>query len=148
MRLLQHAVVTLFALSLSSGSAQACQCNDSPWQKRVAMSDAIFLARVVRAQPLAYVDLEVKERFKGKVADKVRIRTAESDCDYFLPPLTIEPGAAFLIYGTIGDGRVTVDRCLGSGPAKDKGEELARLRGLPNNELQRTRPAQASEPRR
>lgn len=127
MKVLQIAVVTL-ALSLCSRTAEACDCRPLSWQERIRLSDVVFLARVVQAQPLAYLDVQVLENFKGRTGRRTRIRTGESDCDYFLPPVSIEPGAKFLIYGTVRGGSVIVNRCLGSGPAEGKTDELARLR--------------------
>jgi hypothetical protein len=44
----------------------------------------------------------------------VRVPTGESDCDYFLPPVVAQHGIDFLIYATVREGRVIVNRCLGS----------------------------------
>jgi hypothetical protein len=92
-------------------------------------SDVVFLDRVVQAQPLAYVELEVLETFNGRVDRRVRIPTGRSDCDYFLPPVRAKSGAQFLVYGTIhDDGILEVNRCLGSGPSNRKAHELKILR--------------------
>jgi NADH-quinone oxidoreductase subunit N len=89
----------------------------------------VFLGRVVRSQPLVYVELDVLETFNGRLDRRVRILTGRSDCDYFLPPVLTKSGARFLVYGTLlDDGRLAVNRCLGSGPSNLKTHELERLR--------------------
>lgn len=127
-RVLQILAFSLLAFSVFPRLAYACNCARIAWQEQVALSDAIFVGRVVEARPLDYVVLEVRERFKGHLSRQVRIPTGESDCDYFLPPVGAERGMDFLIYATVREGRVTVNRCLGSGPAGTKADELARLR--------------------
>jgi len=94
----------------------------------LAASDVIFLGRVARSQPLAYVELEVRETFKGQLDHRVRIATGQSDCDYFLPPVVTKRGSQFLVYATSRDGNLTVNQCLGSGPLDRKTQELGRLR--------------------
>lgn len=121
-------VLGLLGLTIFPAIAEACSCGRLSWQERLASSDSIFLGRVVDAQPLQYVEMEVGETFKGRVARRVRIPTGQSDCDYFLPPIMAERGMQFLIYASIRDGRVAVSRCLGSGPVDSKSDELARLR--------------------
>lgn len=124
----QILALSLLGLSVLPSLAHACQCARLSWQEQVALSDAIFVGRVIEAQPLRYVVLQVGERFKGDLSRQVRIQTGESDCDYFLPPTVAEPGADFLIFATIRKGRVMVSRCLGSGPASGKVDGLMRLR--------------------
>ena len=92
-------------------------------------SDVVFLGRVVQFQPLRYVEFDVLETFNGRVDRRVRILTARSDCDYFLPPVVAKSGTQFLIYGTIhDDGVLEVNRCMGSGPSNQKARELEILR--------------------
>jgi len=113
-------------------AAAACSCvRNLSWQQRLAMSDAVFVARVVGSQRLEWVDLQVRETFKGKVDPQVRIPTGASDCDYFLPPVIATTGAEFLIYASIFDGRLRVGRCLGSGTVDEKRSEVQRLRQRP-----------------
>jgi len=120
--------LSLFGLGAQPRAAQACDCKRLSWQEQVVSSDAVFLGRVVEVRPLAYVVLEVREAFKGRLGRRLRIPTGESDCDYFLPPVEVTRGRDFLIYATVGSGKVTVSRCLGSGPVDSKLDELARLR--------------------
>jgi hypothetical protein len=110
------------------GTADACSCQLLSWQDRLAASDVVIVARVTRAQPLVYVDLEVRETIKGRPDRQVRIATGQSDCDYFLPPVVIKVGDEFLLYATARDGKLVVNRCLGSGPLDQKADEVARLR--------------------
>jgi hypothetical protein len=121
-------VFVLLVLSVFPRLAHACSCGRVPWQQQVALSDVIFVGRVLEARSLAYVVLEVREKFKGRVDSPVRIPTGETDCDYFLPPVVAQSGMEFLIYARGRDGAVRVDRCLGSGPVGSKADELARLR--------------------
>jgi hypothetical protein len=107
--------------------ADACDCVRDPRVARSA-SDVIFVGRVVQSQALAFVELEVRETFKGKLEDRVRIATAQSDCDYFLPPVVTPRGSEFLVYGTIRDGKVSVSRCADPGPVGGKVRELRELR--------------------
>jgi len=109
-------------------AAAACSCERLSPQRQLAMADAVFVGRVVGSQPLAWVDLEVRETFKGKPEPQVRIPTAVSDCDYFLPPVSATTGREFLIYATVVDGKLTVNRCLGSGTVEQRRSDLERLR--------------------
>jgi hypothetical protein len=121
-------VLSVFALFALPRIASACDCARPSWQQRLDGSDVIFAGRVVQSQPLQYVELEVRETFKGRLIGRVRIVTGSSDCDYFLPPVATKSGTEFLIYGTLIEGKVTVSRCLGSGPLEKKTGELRRLR--------------------
>jgi hypothetical protein len=63
-RVLHILALSLLALSVFPRLAHACECASIPWQKQVALSDAIFVGRVVEAQPLDYVVLEEpRQRF-------------------------------------------------------------------------------------
>jgi hypothetical protein len=115
-------------------AAAACSCERLSSQQQLAMADAVFIGRIVGSQPLAWVDLQVRETFKGKLDPQVRIPTAANDCDYFLPPVTATTGRDFLIYATVVDGKPTVNRCLGSGPVEQRREDLERLRQRPPGE--------------
>jgi len=117
----------LFALPYS---ADACDCaRDRVLPPQFGATDVVFLGRVVRSQPIAYVEFEVLETFTGRVDRRVRIVTGRSDCDYFLPPVVTNIGTQFLIYGTIhDDGILEVNRCFGSGPLNRKTRELEILR--------------------
>jgi hypothetical protein len=59
---------------------------------------------VLEARPLAYVVLEVREKFKGRVDNPVRIPTGDTDCDYFLPPVVAQSGMEFLIDRSLSRG--------------------------------------------
>jgi len=120
--------VSLFGLGAQPRAAQACDCKRLSWQEQVASSDAVFLGRVVEVRTLAYVVLEVREVFKGRLGRRLSIPTGTSDCDYFLPPVEVTRGGDFLIYATVRSGKATVSRCLGSGPVDSKLDELTRLR--------------------
>jgi hypothetical protein len=124
----KRTVIVLVALGLSAlgALAYACDCRALSWEERLAASDLVVLARVVEAKALACVVVDVRETFKGRAARRLRIPTDESDCDYFLPPVVATPGMELLIYATVRDGRVSVNRCLGSGPVNT--DELMRLR--------------------
>jgi len=131
LRVLLISALGLFALPRT---ADACDCVRGrvlpPAQ--FGPSDVVFLGRVVRFQPLVYVELEVLETFTGRLDRRVRIPTGRSDCDYFLPPVVTKSGARFLVYGTmLDDGTLVVNRCLGSGPSNEKTHELERLRQRP-----------------
>ena len=133
---LQVLVFSALGLVALPRTAHACDCVSGrvlpPAQ--FGPSDVVFLGRVVQFKPLAFVEFDVLETFNGRVDRRVRILTARSDCDYFLPPVVAKSGIQFLIYGTIhDDGMLEVNRCLGSGPLNQKTRELAILR-------QRTRP--------
>jgi len=128
LRMLVVSALGLFALPLT---ADACDCVGGrvlpPAQ--FGPSDIVFLGRVVRSQPLVYVEMEVLETFDGRLDRRVRIPTGRSDCDYFLPPVVTKSGARVLVYGTLlDDGTLVVNRCLGSGPSNLKTHELERLR--------------------
>lgn len=118
----------LLGLIAAPRTADACSCSRLSWPDWLAASDVVFVARVIGAQPLAYVDLQVRETIKGRIDRRVRIPTGQSDCDYFLPPVVIKVGTEFLVYAIVRDGQLVVDRCLGSGPLDEKASELARLR--------------------
>ena len=107
--------------------ADACSCVRDPSVARSA-SDVIFVGRVVQSQPLSFVELEVRELFKGQLEGRVRIATAQSDCDYFLPPVVTPRGSEFLVYGSVRDGKVSVSRCSEPGPVGGKMRELRELR--------------------
>jgi hypothetical protein len=111
--------------------AAACDCERLSPQQRLTMSDVVFVGRVIKSQPLAWVDLQVRETFKGTLDPQVRIPTAVNDCDYFLPPVTVTTGGEFLIYAQVVDGTLTVNRCLGSGSLDQKRSEVQRLRQRP-----------------
>jgi hypothetical protein len=128
LRMLVLSALAVFALPRI---ADACDCVSGrvlpPAQ--FGPSDVVFLGRVVQFQPLRYVEFDVLETFNGRVDRRVRILTAQSDCDYFLPPVVAKSGAQFLIYGTIhDDGMLAVNRCQGSGPSNQKTRELEILR--------------------
>jgi hypothetical protein len=138
---LQLVVFSALGLFALPRPADACDCVRGrvlpPAQ--FGPSDVVFLGRVVQFQPLAFVEFDVLETFNGRVDRRVRILTARSDCDYFLPPVVAKSGAQFLIYGTIhDDGMLAVNRCLGSGPSNQKIRELEILR-------QRARPRPRQE---
>ena len=122
-------IVVLGALTLVAlpRVADACSCVRDPSVARSA-SDVIFVGRVVQSQPLSFVELEVRELFKGKLDSPVRIATAQSDCDYFLPPVVTPRGSEFLVYGFVRDGKVSVSRCSDPGPVSGKTRELRELR--------------------
>jgi len=120
-------ILISFALLAIAHAAHACDCSRDPGPARMT-SDVIFVGRVVDFKPLSFVDLEVRELFKGRPADRVRIITAQSDCDYFLPPLVVSRGREFLVYGIVRDGKVTVSRCADPGPVDRKSVELQQLR--------------------
>jgi hypothetical protein len=84
---LQVLVLSALGLFALPRTADACDCARGrvlpPAQ--FGPSDVVFLGRVVQSQPLAYVEFEVLETFNGRVDRRVRILTARSDCDYFLP---------------------------------------------------------------
>jgi hypothetical protein len=105
----------------------ACDCVRDPRPAR-SSSDVIFVGRVVQSQPLAFVELEVRETFKGKLEGRVRIATGQNDCDYFLPPVVTPRGSEFLVYGTVRDGKVLVNRCADPGPVGGRIRELRELR--------------------
>jgi len=127
---LQVLVFSALGLVAFPGTAHACDCVGGRVlpPAKFGPSDVVFLGRVVQFQPLAYVEFDVLETFNGRVDRRVRILTARSDCDYFLPPVVAEIGTEFLIYGTIHDGMLEVGRCLGSGPSNQKIRELEILR--------------------
>jgi len=112
-------------------TADACDCVQGGVlpPARFGPRDVVFLGRVVQSRPLDYVEFEVLEAFNGRLDRRVRVPTARSDCDYFLPPVLARIGAQFLVYGTIlDDGTLAANRCLGSGPASQKTRELEILR--------------------
>lgn len=128
---LRMLVISALGLFAFARTADACDCVRGrvlpPAQ--FGPGDVVFLGRVVRSQPLVYVELEVLETFNGRLDRRVRIPTGRSDCDYFLPPVVTKSGARFLVYGTLlDDGTLVVNRCLGSGLSNLKTHELERLR--------------------
>jgi len=128
---LRVAMLGLLGLVAFPHVAAACACERLSPQQRLALSDGAFVGRVVGFEPLMHVDLEVRETFKGQLERQVRIPTGVSDCDYFLPPVTATTGRDFLIYASIVNGTMTVNRCLGSGPLDQKRTEVQRLRQRP-----------------
>src|SRR5262245_23488182 len=126
-RMLIFSALGLFALPYST---DACDCaRGRVLPPQFGATDVVFLGRVVRSQPLAYVEFDVLETFNGRVDRRVRIVTGRSDCDYFLPPVVAKRGNDFLIYGiTHDDGKLEVNRCGGSGPLSQKTRELEILR--------------------
>ena len=127
-RQLQIAVLSSLGLVAFPHVADACDCGRNPRPARLTSSDVIFVGRVVQSQPLAFVELEVRETFNGKLDGRVRIATGQSDCDYFLPPVVTLRGSEFLVYGTIRDGKVLVSSCSNTGPVGRKIRELRQLR--------------------
>jgi hypothetical protein len=128
---LQVLVLSALGLFAVPHTADGCDCVRGRVLPPVQFgpSDVVFLGRVVQSQPLAYVELDVLETFNGRLDRRVRILTARSDCDYFLPPVLTRSGTRFLVYATLhDDGILEVNRCLGSGPANEKTRELEVLR--------------------
>jgi hypothetical protein len=121
-------MLSVFALFALPRTADACDCARSSWQQRLDSSDVIFVGRVVQSQPLQYVELEVRDMFKGHLSRRIRVVTGYSDCDYFLPPVVTKSGNQFLIYGTVVDGKVTVSRLPWLGATGTEDRELRLLR--------------------
>jgi len=134
--LLNACAIALFAVP---GIAESC---DFPLPRQFGPKDVVFIGRVIQSAALTYVELDVLETFHGRVDRRVRVPIGRSDCDYFLPPIVANKGAEFLIDGFLADdGALVVNRCSGTGPLKEKAEELKRLRIERRNRSQSMAPA-------
>ena len=126
--LLNVCAIALFAVP---GIAESCDCGQVrvPLPRPFGPKDVVFVGRVVQSAALTYVELDVLETLHGRVDRRVRVPIGRSDCDYFLPPIVANKGAEFLIDGFLADdGALVVNRCSGTGPLKEKAEELKRMR--------------------
>jgi hypothetical protein len=122
-------ILAVLAFFAPARTAEACDCVRVPAPAKFGPKDVVFIGRIVEFRSLQYVELEVVEKFHGNLNRRVRIPTARSDCDYFLPPLVVKTGEQFLIYATIlDDGTMAVSRCSDSGPLNEKARQIARLR--------------------
>jgi len=122
--------IALAFLALASASAVACDCATLSVDQRVQLSQSVFIAEVVSHAPLNSIELSAIQVFKGRVRRRLTIATAQSDCDFFLPPVQGQPGDRFLVYLTVRKGRLSVSRCLGSKPMNEAGPDLAVLRRM------------------
>jgi hypothetical protein len=95
-----------------------------PVAQRVAHSQSVFIGQVVTHAPLNSITLTRIEVFKGRVSRRVTIPTAQSDCDFFLPPVQSRPGERFLVFLTVHGASVSANRCLGSKPMAEAGHDL------------------------
>jgi hypothetical protein len=116
-----------FLLALVSSSTVACDCVPSPLEERLRQSDAVFVGEVVAHEPLASVELQVLEVFKGSPGARVLVPTGRSDCDYFVPPVRAAVKERFLVFLTRRKGQTSVSRCLGSKPVAEAAHELSVL---------------------
>jgi len=126
--LLSACAIALFAVP---GIVESCDCVQVrvPLPRQFGPKDVVFIGRVVQSAALTYIELDVLETFHGRVDRRVRVPIGRSDCDYFLPPIVANKGAELLIDGFIADdGALVVSRCSGTGPLKEKAEELKRMR--------------------
>jgi hypothetical protein len=85
----------LAALAVA-GEAAACVCAEQPLDERLDAADAAVVARLVETRetlsspPLRVLTLEVDQRVKGDVPDRLEVHGASgTDCD-----LELEPGRA------------------------------------------------------
>src|SRR5262245_52703587 len=93
-KLLPALLLTSLASFAFPRTVAGCDCVTAPFAKRAQFGprDVVFLGRVTAAQSLQYVEFEVVETFNGRLERRVRIPTARSDCDYFLPPVAAAAG--------------------------------------------------------
>lgn len=124
-RILRHAVA---ALLLLPAGALACSCRPGTLSERVALAEIVLIAVVADAEPLRQVTLKPKEFFKGRAGKFLKIRTGESDCDFFLPPVQPRVGDAYLLYVGRSKDRFFASRCQNSGLVAERKAELAELR--------------------
>ena len=124
-RSLRHAFA---ALLLLPACALACSCRPGTLSERVALADIVLIAVVTDAEPLRQVTLKPKEVFKGRAGKLLKIRTGESDCDYFLPPIQPRAGEVYLLYVGRSNNRLYVSRCQNSGLASERKADIEELR--------------------
>lgn len=124
----QVLLVTLLLFVLVTPSAYACDCRNGNLTERIESSQFVFVAVVTEFKPLDHVTLRVKEIFKGRPGASIKIPTAVSDCDYFLPPIAPRPGEAFLLFVGQVDQQLYVSRCQNSGLASERRDDLTELR--------------------
>lgn len=98
----------------------------------------LSLVIVVRHAPLQETVFSVRERFKGRPPDFVRIAFGDSDCEYLVPPVAPRRGERYLIFASrrLADGHGSIDRleatrCLGTAPVADAAQDLRGLRARP-----------------
>ena len=118
---------SLFAgLMLAASQAWACACFMEPGC-RTPTGDAVFLGKVVSIErvqtgstmggklPLysANVTLAVSEHFRGPSTDSIVVANEQSDCAY---PFKAEH--EYLIFAHEYQGRLMVDKCTATRPAK------------------------------
>lgn len=124
-RVLRHSFASLLLLP---AGALACSCRPGTLSERVALADIVLIAVVTAAEPLRQVTLKPKEVFKGRPEKFLKIRTGESDCDFFLPPLQPRVGDEYLLYAGRSNSRLFVSRCQNSGLAAERKSDIEELR--------------------
>ena len=124
-RSLRHALAALLVLP---AGALACSCRPASLSERVNLAEVVLIAVVVDARPLQQVTLKSMEIFKGRPGKLLTIRTGESDCDFFLPPVRPRAGDEYLLYVGRSENRFFVSRCQNSGLVAERRAELQELR--------------------
>jgi hypothetical protein len=118
----------LAAVFLSGGSAIACQCRTPNLAESTRDASVILVAAVTEFVSLKQVTVKPTEVFKGQAEKSITIPTGQSDCDYFLPPVSPGVGDEYLLFLVESNGRLVASRCFTTGPAAAKAAELRELR--------------------
>jgi hypothetical protein len=116
------------AALLSAGNAIACDCRTPNLADSTRRASVIVLATVTEFVPLKQVTVKPSEVFKGQAEKSITIPTGQSDCDYFLPPVSPGVGDEYLLFLVESNGRLVASRCFTTGPAAAKAAELRELR--------------------
>jgi hypothetical protein len=122
------AAITAALAFFFANTAIACQCGAMNLSRRIAEADLVLVARVSAFEALDHVTVLPTEVFKGSASKALTIQTGQSDCDFFLPPVSPRVGEEYLLYLRRSKGRLTASRCLAPGRAEDKATELRALR--------------------
>ena len=115
-------------LVFASNAAVACQCAPLNLATRISHADLVLVGRVVSFKPLQEVTLQPAEVFKGSVSGTLTVEAGQSDCDFFLPPVSPKTGEEYLLYLRQTEGLIIANRCLGSGAVSARKKELEALR--------------------
>jgi hypothetical protein len=116
------------AALLSAGNAIACDCRTPNLADSTRHASVILLATVTEFVPFQHVTVKPIEVFKGRAEKSITIPTAQSDCDYFLPPVSPGVGDEYLLFLVESNGRLVASRCETNGLAAVKAAELRELR--------------------
>lgn len=119
-------LVPIIFFVLCSEVAIACDCAVSPLAYRIQASDAVFLGEII-SHGNNSIELRVLETFKGQINTRMIIPAGGSMCDYFVSGIG-QPGSRYLVFMTLKDKKLDVNRCLGTAPESKAAKEIMQLR--------------------